>query len=120
MKEEKSFIENAMNLGFGLLSITRDKLEKASAELVKRGELTRTEAKKWARDAEKNLEKEMKFLDKTVQDGVKNFVRKFKLPSRAEFDKLSRDVTRLKKEITKLKKGIGTGKTTKRTKKASK
>ncbi|MFQ6104883.1 MAG: phasin family protein [Candidatus Glassbacteria bacterium] len=103
MKEEKSFIQNALNLGFGLVSMTKDKIEKISADLVKRGELTREEARKWVRELEKGVDKEVKFLDKKVQKGVKEFIQKLKMPSRKEFDKLSREVSSLKREISRLK-----------------
>ena len=103
MKEQKSFVQSTLDLGFGLLSTTKEKMEKLSADLVKRGELSRTEAKKWLRQIEKGLDKEMKFLDKKVQKGVKDFVQKVKVPSRKEFDKLTREVNRLKKEVARLK-----------------
>lgn len=103
MKEQKTFIQNTLDLGFGLLSTTRDRMERMSADLVKRGELSRTEAKKWLSQIEKGLDKEIKFLDKKVQKGVKDFVQKVKVPTRTEFDKLTREVSRLKKEVTRLK-----------------
>lgn len=103
MKEEKSFIENAISLGFGLVSVTREKIEQASADLVKRGELTSEEARKWVRDFEQNLNKELKLLDLKVQRGTKELVERLKLPSRSEFEKLTREVAKLRKEVAALK-----------------
>jgi len=103
MKQQKSFVQSALDLGFGLLSTTRDRMEKVSADLVKRGELSRNEAKKWLSQVEKELDQEMKFLDKKVQKGIKDFIQKVKVPSRTEFEKLSREVSRLKKEVTRLR-----------------
>jgi polyhydroxyalkanoate synthesis regulator phasin len=119
MKEDKSFLQHAVNLGFGLLSVTREKVEKISSDLVKRGELSSKEAKKWVKEFEKYLNKEMKFLDKKVQKGVKEFVRKLKVPTRTEFDKLSREVSKLKREVSKLKTGKAVKTTRTRKKKSS-
>lgn len=104
VKEEKSFMQNAVNLGFGLVSVTREKIEKLSTDLVKRGELTSKEAKNWVQEFEKSLSKERQYLDKKVSQAVKDFIQKFKIPSRSEFDRLSKEVSKLRKEVTSLKK----------------
>ncbi len=103
VKEEKSFVQNALNLGFGLAAVTREKVEKISSDLVRRGELTSKEAKKWVQEIEKTVDKERKYLDKKVSQNVKDFIQKFKIPSRDEFDSLEKEVTKLKREVTRLK-----------------
>lgn len=103
MKGEKSFIENAISLGFGLISLTKEKLEQISTELVKRGELSSEEARKWVKSLESNLNREWKLLDERVHRGAKDIVERLKLPSRSEFDRLNREVAKLRKEIAALK-----------------
>jgi polyhydroxyalkanoate synthesis regulator phasin len=103
MKTERSFLENAISLGFGLVSVTREKVEKLSAELVKRGELSSREAREWVNQFEENMNRELKLLDEKVHKGSKDLIERLKLPSRSEFEKLTREVAKLRKEVSALK-----------------
>ena len=44
----KDMLEKILSLGFGIVAVSKEQVEKVVAELVKRGEVAPTEAKKWS------------------------------------------------------------------------
>jgi polyhydroxyalkanoate synthesis regulator phasin len=84
-KEGMLMLRKAMLLGLGAVTMTKEALEKAVDELVKKGELSQEEAKEAIRDLWAKGQQERENLTKTVREQVDKAMSKFAVVSREEF-----------------------------------
>ncbi len=98
-------IKKAMLAGLG----AQEKAKEFIDELVKAGELSKTEAaslvKEWVSKAEESTSN----LDTKVKDAIANAFEKLNIPSRDAIEKLEKKVQNLSAKIDKLEGGKGEG-----------
>ncbi len=89
------FIKKSMLMGFGLVSLTREKAETFIDDLIKRGELSEKEG----RDAVDELVEKSKELKKDLSHKVESIVsdtiKKMNIPTRSEIDELKKKIAEL-------------------------
>lgn len=92
-------IKKAVLTGVGVASLTKEKVEDLSKELVAKGKLSEKEGEKFVQDMMNRAEESRNAWQKQTDQLVKNALEKMQL-ARAE------DIAMLKKEIEKLRKEI--------------
>jgi len=96
--EEK--LKNLFYQGLGVISITKDKIEKAIDDLVEKGKLTREEGKKFYDEVSADaLKAGHEFRDKS-REQIREWIEKSGVPSREEYEALKARVEALEKERT--------------------
>ncbi|RQD77908.1 MAG: polyhydroxyalkanoate synthesis regulator [Candidatus Syntrophonatronum acetioxidans] len=82
--------------GLGALTITKEKAEEIVETWVKKGEVSRDEAKTWVDEFVAKGEKEKKVLEETINTELNNIINEANLATKE-------DITRLEEKIEELK-----------------
>jgi len=94
-----NLIRKGMLMGFGILSLTREKAEEWIDELVRRGEISEKEGRE-AVDEFVEKSKEMRQdLSSRVESAVEEAVKKMNLATRDDLDKLKKKINALEKTV---------------------
>lgn len=94
-------IKKAMLVGLGAQEKAREFVE----ELVKAGELSKSEASTLVKEWTTKTEERTKEFDKRVKDTVANILEKLNIPSREDMEKLEKKLQTLNARLKKLEGG---------------
>jgi polyhydroxyalkanoate synthesis regulator phasin len=94
-------IKKAMLAGLG----AQEKAKEFVEELVKAGELSKSEASTLVKEWTSKAEESTKEFDKRVKETVSNILEKLSIPSREDMDKLEKKVQALNARLKKLEGG---------------
>ncbi len=97
----RTIMRNSLYFGIGAISMTREKVEETVSELVKKGEMTRGEGRRFTDEVTKSIDKAKKEIDARIQKGTKKAAEALNLVTREELKKLERKVSRLSNELKK-------------------
>jgi polyhydroxyalkanoate synthesis regulator phasin len=81
--------------------MTREKVEETVSELVKKGEMSKGEGKRFTDEVTKSIDKAKKEIDTRIHTGTKKAAEALNLVTRDELKTLERKVTRLSNELKK-------------------
>ncbi len=93
-------LKNIMYQGIGAFSMARQKMEKALAELVEKGQMSREEGKKVYDEFSEEALKAGKELKENMKDSIREMLEKSGIPSREEFEALKVRVEMLENQKT--------------------
>ena len=99
MSEMSDMFRKMSLFGIGVISLTQEKVEEFSQEMIKKGELSREEGKKLVKDILAEREKQVKDLEDKINDRVRDTLDKSGVVMKS-------DVAALEKKIEKLEKTI--------------
>jgi len=91
-------IKKTILAGLGVLSLSREKAEEITKDLVKRGEVAKTEEAKFVKDLMEKAEKSRVEVEKKIEKVVEKTLAKLNIPTRKELDALEKKVNKLAKE----------------------
>ena len=91
-------IKKTILVGLGALVLTREKAEKLAKDLVKRGELAKTEEAKFVKDLMKKAEKSRVEAEKRIEKIVEKTLIKLNIPTRKELDALKAKIDKLSRK----------------------
>jgi len=94
------FIKKSMLMGFGLISLTREKAETFIDELIKRGELSEKEGRDAVDELVEKSKEMKKDLSRKVEGIVSDTIKKMNIPTRSEVDDLKRKLAELEAKST--------------------
>jgi len=94
-------IKKAMLVGLG----AQEKAKEFVEELVKAGELSKSEASTLVKEWTSKAEESTKEFDKRVKETVANVLEKLNIPSREDMEKLEKKVHALNSRLRKLEGG---------------
>lgn len=94
-------IKKAMLVGLG----AQEKAKEFVEELVKAGELSKSEASTLVKEWTSKAEESTKEFDKRVKETVSNVLEKLNIPSRDDMEKLEKKVQTLNARLKKLEGG---------------
>ena len=97
----QDFLRKVFNLGLGLFSTTKEKVEEIVKELVKKGEVSQEEGKKLVNELLEKGEKSRKELEAQIEKIVKGAIERLDLPSRKELNDLKSEIEQLKEKLNK-------------------
>ncbi len=99
-KEPFELWKKAFLVGLGATAVTVEKIQELANELVERGEMTQKDAKSFSEDLKERAMKEKEQLEKKVKDTVEtqlsSAVKSLGLVTKADFDKLKKELDSLK------------------------
>lgn len=88
-----------LELGLGVVGITEKKIREITAELIKKGELTKEEAEKFIDKLLKKTEKERKDLEERLTGVIKKVIEKTPLATKSELDELRKKIEEIEKRL---------------------
>jgi len=88
-------IKKTILAGLGILSLSREKAEEITKDLIKRGELAKTEEAKFIKDL---MEKSRLEVEKKIEKIVEKTLTKLDIPTRKELNVLKEKVNKLTKQ----------------------
>lgn len=87
----------------GAVGIGKDEIQAMLDRMVQRGELTEKEARKLVNDVQKEVQKRRKGGATRAERELESMLQRFNIPSKADIEDLSQQVTQLSKRIEELK-----------------
>ncbi len=97
-------IDLLVSLGWGTVSMTKEKAEKTVETLVKKGEIQREEARTLLKELMERGEKEKEEFSQHIKNEVNNVLQKSDLVTRNEYRELEKRVTALEEKVNKIDK----------------
>jgi len=91
-------VKKTILASLGVLSLSREKAERLAKDLVKRGELAKTEEAKFVKDLMERAEKSRIEAEKRIEKIVEKTLIKLNIPTRKELDALKARVDKLSKK----------------------
>jgi len=88
--------------GIGVVSLTQEKIEEFSQEMIKKGEMNREEGKKFVREVLSEREKQIKDLEDKINDRVKDTLEKSGVVMKSDMAALEKKIEKLEKTIQSL------------------
>jgi poly(hydroxyalkanoate) granule-associated protein len=85
--------------GLGAMSLTREKAQEITNDLIRRGELAKTDEAKFVRDLLDLAEKNKSGLEEKIEKGIEKVLSKLDIPTRKEVDELKAEIAKLSKKI---------------------
>ena len=96
-------IKKAVLTGMGVASLTKDKIDEFSRELIEKGKLTEQEGEKFVQEMRKRAEESRDALMLQTDKIVEATLNKMQLAKVADLEKLQVEIAGLRKEIEALR-----------------
>jgi len=97
---DKSDILRKMGLfGIGVISLTKEKVEELSRELIQKGDLTQEEGKKFVHEVLSEKEKQVKVIEKQVNEKVQEFINKSGIVTKKDIQALEKKIEEFEKKL---------------------
>lgn len=85
--------------GIGVISLTQEKIEEFSQEMIKKGEISREEGRKFVKEVLSEQEKQMKDLEDKINKRVKETLGKSGVVMKSDIASLEEKIEKLEKVI---------------------
>jgi len=85
--------------GVGLVSLTKDKVQKLVDEMVDENKISATEGKKLVEDFLKNTEEKRTEIEGQLKNGVEKVVKKFNFATQKEVENLEKRIKDLETDL---------------------
>lgn len=96
-------MEKAFLLGIGVLEMTKDKTSELASELIAKGEMSQSDAKKVAERINEIAEEQQDVMRKTVATETDKALKTSGVATKTEIDDLKAQITELKAMIASMK-----------------
>ena len=90
-------IKKTILAGLGVLSLSHEKARKIAKDLIREGELAKTDEAKFVKDLMSMAEKSQDDVEKKVEKAVKQILIKINIPTRKELNELKAKIDKLSK-----------------------
>jgi len=104
MSEMSDTIRKMGLFGIGVISLTQEKIEEFSQEMIKKGELSKEEGKKFVKEVLSEKEKQMKDIENKINERVKETLEKSGVVMKSDMAALERKIEKLEKTVHSMKK----------------
>jgi polyhydroxyalkanoate synthesis regulator phasin len=104
MSEMSEMIRKMGLFGVGVISLTQEKAEEFTQEMIKKGEISREEGKKFVREVLSEKEKQVKDLEDKINENVEKVIKKSGVVMKSDIDALEKKIEKLEKTIQSLSK----------------
>ena len=91
------WLKRSALIGLGIVSLTKKKADKLAKDLAKRGAIGEKEAKNFAKQLMQESKKQSVKIEKLVQKEVTKTLRTLGIASRADIEKLRRELNKKKR-----------------------
>jgi len=90
--------------GIGIISLTQEKIEEFSQEMIKKGEMSKEEGKKFVKEVLSEKEKQLKDIEEKINERVKENIKKSGVVMKSDISALERKIEKLEKTIQSMAK----------------
>ena len=104
MSEMSEMIRKMGLFSVGVISLTQEKAEEFTQEMIKKGEMSREEWKKFVREVLSEKEKQVKDLEDKINEKVENVMKKSGVVMKSDISALEKKIEELEKTIQSLSK----------------
>ncbi|MCZ7383139.1 MAG: phasin family protein [Candidatus Methanoperedens sp.] len=104
MSEMSDMVRKMGLFGIGVISLTQEKIEEFSQEMIKKGEMSKEEGKKFVKDVLSEKEKQMKDIENKINKRVKETLEKSGVVMKSDLSALERKIEKLEKTVHSMKK----------------
>ncbi len=104
MSEMSDTIRKMGLFGIGVISLTQEKIEEFSQEMIKKGEMSREEGKKFVKEVLSEKEKQMKDFEDKINERVKETLQKSGVVMKSDISALERKIEKLEKTVHSMEK----------------
>ncbi len=91
-------------LGIGILTLTQEKLEELTQEMIKKGEISREEGKKFVKEILSEREKQLTDIQDKIGETLKETLKKGGIVTKSDIEALERKIGKLEKAIQSMSK----------------
>lgn len=88
-------LKKSIMAGLGAMSLTLDKAEEITKDLIKRGEVSESDEAKFAKDLVDLAEKNKSLLEEKIEKVVEKVLGKMDIPTRKEINELKEEISKL-------------------------
>jgi polyhydroxyalkanoate synthesis regulator phasin len=99
MSEMSDTIRKMGLFGIGVISLTQEKIEEFSQEMIKKGEISKEEGKKFVKEVLSEKEKHMKDIENKINERVKETLEKSGVVMKSDVAALERKIEKLEKTV---------------------
>lgn len=103
MPDLAGLVESAFMMGIGVMEVTREKMTAMSDELIERGRMSQSDAKKMADRMSEVAGHQQDALRKTVEDAVRQAMGAAQVPTRDEVEGLRSDIAELRAMLAEMR-----------------
>ncbi|VVB94835.1 Poly(hydroxyalcanoate) granule associated protein (phasin) [uncultured archaeon] len=104
MSEMSDMVRKMGLFGIGVISLTQEKIEEFSQEMIKKGDMSKEEGKKFVKDVLSEKEKQMKDFEDKINERVKETLQKSGVVMKSDISALERKIEKLEKTVNSMKK----------------
>jgi polyhydroxyalkanoate synthesis regulator phasin len=104
MSEMSEMIRKMGLFSVGIISLTQEKADEFTQEMIKKGEMSREEGKKFVREVLSEKEKQVKNLEDKINEKVEQVIKKSGVVMKSDIDALEKKIEELEKTIQSLSK----------------
>ncbi|MCX9024940.1 MAG: phasin family protein [Candidatus Methanoperedens sp.] len=104
MSEMSDTIRKMGLFGIGVISLTQEKIEEFSQEMIKKGEISKEEGRKFVKEVLSEKEKQMKDVENKINERVKETLEKSGVVMKSDLSALERKIEKLEKTVQSMKK----------------
>jgi polyhydroxyalkanoate synthesis regulator phasin len=90
--------------GVGVISLTQEKIEEFTQEMIKKGEISKEEGKKFVKEVLSEKEKQLKDIEEKINKKVKENLKKSGIVMKSDITALERKIEKLEKTIQSMAK----------------
>lgn len=88
-------VKKTLLAGLGAVSLSREKAEEIAADLIKRGELAKSDESKFVREMIDVAEKNKARLEEKIEEAVAKALARLDIPTRSEINELKEEIKKL-------------------------
>jgi polyhydroxyalkanoate synthesis regulator phasin len=99
MSEMSETLRKMGLFGIGVISLTQEKIEEFTQEMIKKGEISKEEGRKFVKEVLSEKEKHLKDIEEKINERVSENIKKTGIVMKS-------DITTLEKKIEKLEKTV--------------
>lgn len=90
--------------GIGVISLTQEKIEEFTQEMIKQGEMGKEEGKKFVKEVLSEKEKQLKDIEEKINERVRENIKKSGVVMKSDITALERKIEKLEKTIQSMAK----------------
>ncbi len=104
MSEMSDMLRKMGLFGIGVLSLTQEKIEEFTQEMIKKGEMSKEEGKKFVKDVLSEKEKQLKDMEEKINEKVKENLKKSGIVMKSDIETLEKKIEKLERTIQSMSK----------------
>ncbi len=104
MSEMSEMFRKMGLFGIGVISLTQEKAEEFTQEMIKKGEMNREEGKKFVRDVLSEKDRQIKDIEDKINQKVRESLERSGVAMKSDLEVLEKKIESLEKTVNKLTK----------------